>query len=370
MKKQFIEHLQKNYPDLGSEDLNGLISDNLLSPFFIELPKKILEQAQGFVKQAFALRSSENYLNSLASEVASRGLKDPGNKSILMSYDFHLDESENIKLIEINTNAAFLALGYELYKSRNFRLPVSDFDILEIKSNIEQELLLNQKKGSPQISILDEKPREQRLFIEFLVFQSLFKKWGWQSKIQDIAEPLESTNFVYNRYTDFYLESETSKVLREKFLNQEICFSPNPFEYLVLADKQRMIDWSNSNVDFKNHLPGTWDVTPQTAEEIWSRRKGLFLKPKRAFGSKQSYKGASISRKAFDALLTQDFIAQEYVAAPEKVFETPEGPQSFKFDLRFYAYQDRVQMVMARLYQGQVTNLRTTYGGFAPVLFS
>ena len=67
--------------------------------------------------------------------------------------------------------------------------------------------------------------------------------------------------------------------------------------------------------------------------------------------------------------MNQDFIAQQFVPAPESMMKTPEGNQAFKYDLRFYAYQDTVQMAVARLYQGQVTNLRTPHGGFAPIVF-
>ncbi len=38
-----------------------------------------------------------------------------------------------------------------------------------------------------------------------------------------------------------------------------------------------------------------------------------------------------------------------------------------KTDLRLYAYRNRVLGVTARLYRGQVTNLRTPGGGFARV---
>ena len=39
-----------------------------------------------------------------------------------------------------------------------------------------------------------------------------------------------------------------------------------------------------------------------------------------------------------------------------------------KMDLRNYVYRGEVQLVTARLYQGQTTNFRTPGGGFAPVL--
>ena len=41
---------------------------------------------------------------------------------------------------------------------------------------------------------------------------------------------------------------------------------------------------------------------------------------------------------------------------------------ALKVDVRNYVYDGRVQMLAARLYQGQTTNMRTAGGGFAPVL--
>jgi len=40
---------------------------------------------------------------------------------------------------------------------------------------------------------------------------------------------------------------------------------------------------------------------------------------------------------------------------------------AFKYDVRCYVYEGRVQLVIARLYQGQTTNFRTPGGGFALV---
>ena len=39
-----------------------------------------------------------------------------------------------------------------------------------------------------------------------------------------------------------------------------------------------------------------------------------------------------------------------------------------KLDVRNYVYDGSVQLLAARLYQGQTTNMRTPGGGFAPVL--
>ena len=113
----------------------------------------------------------------------------------------------------------------------------------------------------------------------------------------------------------------------------------------------------------------TRELNAANKDEIWTQRKNLFFKPKRAFGSKSAYRGGSISHKAFEDLVQHQSLAQEMVHAPELELPTPTGPQKFKYDLRCYAYGSQYQGTVARIYQGQVTNLRTEGGGFAPVIF-
>jgi hypothetical protein len=270
-----------------------------------------------------------------------------------------------------------------VYAAKNHALPVPDFSLAEIGDSIRAEMKLQGKSADKlRLAIIDENPSEQRLYIEFLVYQELFKSFGWDCHIEDFREVFElfDPQFIYNRYTDFFLQEERSKTLRQKFLSREVCLSPNPFEYFLLADKQRMIDWvqpgfleshglSGADLDLlRQTVPRAYDVQHDKGPEIWADRKKMFFKPKNAFGSKQSYRGSSISRGTFEQMMGQDMIAQEYIPAPEVVYETPEGPQTFKYDLRCYAYQGRLQLIIARLYQGQVTNLRTPYGGFTSVI--
>lgn len=385
LKTDFVQQLRKSFPGLQTQPLESIVADNLISPFTVNLPQSVLAQAQHIVELLFSLREKSSYKEHYKNLIAEKGLLDPGNKSIMMSYDFHLDENQNLKLLEVNTNASFLILGHQLYQMKGHPLPVRDFSLSEIGDNIRTELQLQGKNPSDQlkIAIVDQEPSTQRLFVEFLAYNELFKSFGWDSRILDYRDLFQDFNpeFVYNRYTDFFLTDPSGTLLREKFLNREICLSPNPYEYLLLADKQRLIDWgvpgfleaqgfSGTELELlRQSLPLSYDLCPEKAEDVWAKRKKLFFKPKNAFGSKQSFRGSSISRKAFEELLAEDVIAQEFIPAPERVFETPSGPQEFKFDLRCFAYQGRLQLVVARLYQGQVTNLRTPLGGFATVLF-
>ncbi len=381
LKSEFITQLQASFQGLRTHNLEDLVSENLISPFTVPLPRKILTQAQDIIAAAFYLREQPEYLQHYAALINENKIKDPGNKAMAMSYDFHVNEDGDLKLIEINTNASFLLLGYEMYQMREVALPVLDFSHTSIRNMVLQELQLQGKPvAQPHIAIIDEDPSAQRLYIEFLAYQELFTSLGWSSKILDYREPLHDVDFIYNRHTDFMLTG--SENLRRLFLDRSVCISPNPFEYLMLADKQRLADWSRPgffeemNLSLpqiqilRRMLPICLELNSHNIDEVWEMRKKLFFKPKRAFGAKLSYRGASVSRKHFTEFLDQDMIAQEYIPAPELIFETPEGPQKFKYDLRCYAYQGELQLVVARIYQGQVTNLRTPHGGFACVDFS
>ena len=369
IKEQFLNHLCREYSDLDYKSLELITSDQLISPFQVQIKKEVLEQAQDAVQKIYAYRNSSEYTAKHFPHLEQLGLKNPHNRSIAMSYDFHIDSDGNLKIIEINTNAAFLILGFQLYKALSLNLPFPNYSMDVLKENILHEIRLNQNKSisHPRICITDDKPTEQRLFLEFLAYQSQFKKWGWECDILDYREiDYKKFDFIYNRYTDFLLSDPSSQKLKMAFNQKEITLSPQPYEYHLLADKERLLELSNV-ADINKYIPKCFILNPENSEETWAQRKNYFFKPLRSFGSKQTYKAASISRKLFDEIKNQNFMAQEYIQAPSQTFESPEGPLDLKYDLRVYAYEGEAQLVVARLYSGQVTNLKTTYGGFATV---
>ena len=62
------------------------------------------------------------------------------------------------------------------------------------------------------------------------------------------------------------------------------------------------------------------------------------------------------------------YVAQRMAAPGELTVRADDAePVALKYDVRCYVYDGQVQLVSARLYQGQTTNFRTPGGGFAPV---
>jgi hypothetical protein len=70
----------------------------------------------------------------------------------------------------------------------------------------------------------------------------------------------------------------------------------------------------------------------------------------------------------FDEVLAGNYIAQALVPPSSRTLRVGEAPVELKLDLRNYVYAGHVQLIAARLWQGQTTNFRTPGGGFAPVL--
>jgi hypothetical protein len=351
-KNPFIESLLSAFPKLERPVLESAVSPELIASFPIEIP------AHSFLKIENAVAAFHRFRGGLASGVCS-------------SFDFHLDGEGQPKLIEINTNASFLFLSPFVYLAHGLKPWVTSEQIIEHFKHEHQLLSAGKKTELKKILIVDENPEQQKLYIEFLLAEQVFQSMKINCEISDFRALSEVPDFVYNRHTDFLLELPESAKLKQWWLDAQCSVSPNPKIYSEIADKKRLCDWAldpNLEADFRDVLLPCEIIRPENQTEIWSRRKKFFFKPTQSFGSKQSYRGESISRGAFDGLAKQqEFLAQQICPPPEIIFESPEGPLKFKYDLRVYFDQGKVLSIIARAYQGQLTNLRTLHGGFAPV---
>ncbi len=374
------QSLQENYPNLNT-DLDKYL--NVFSPNTVELDHSILQQIKNFVSVAFKLSRHENLqkqLFELYPEKANNIYKKAPNQSVLMSYDFHITD-QHIKLIEINTNASSFTIGNVISELQHKKSHIE-----AIKQSFHQEIKHTGKK-QVNLAIIDDCPSEQKLYLEFLLYKELFKRWGHTCSIIDVDQlqlkngvPIDSSgtpiDFIYNRYCDFYLEEDRSKQLLEAYLNQKVILSPQPKEYFLLADKQRMTDWQTLNLDeyinseeqdilFSTLLESRL-IKHFDAETLWQNKKKYFFKPAQSFGGKSAYRGKNITKKVFQRLLNENTLVQEY-AAPGTI---EAQDQKWKYDLRVYCYQDKIDQIVARTYQGQTTNASTLGGGISLVTFN
>src|SRR5690606_22647950 len=114
-------------------------------------------------------------------------------------------------------------------------------------------------------------------------------------------------------------------------------------------------------------IPRIVPISNFSSSTTKKEREPYFFKPRRSFGGKAVYRGKSISQRIFEEILQKYYLAQEFVEPPITKVSTEEGDTGFKWDLRVYAYKDKPLLMIARLYQGQMTNTTTLGGGLAPI---
>ena len=222
-----------------------------------------------------------------------------------------------------------------------------------------------------------------------MLFQRLFQAHGL---VAVVASPDELTvrdgalwrggqriDLVYNRLTDFELALPENRELRDAYLASAVVVTPNPRAHALYANKKNLAVLTDADTlrawgvpedkiaTLIKGIPRTEIVKGAQQQDLWSRRNKLFFKPCSGFGGKAAYRGDKVTRKVWSEILEGDYVAQEIVPPSARTIAVDGQVQSMKADLRNYTYGGRVQLVAARIYQGQTTNFRTPGGGFAPV---
>ncbi len=322
-----------------------------------------------------------------------------GPMGVFFGYDFHLHD-DDIGLIEINTNAGGAMLNSVLTRAHHSCCGVMDKIVSNTAAAVAfEQSIINMfqtewrlaKRNRPlqTIAIVDETPEQQYLYSEFLLFQRLFNQHGYRSvivnpsslRLQDGALWYQNIeiDLVYNRLTDFLLESPSSSVLRTAYLNNAVVLTPHPQAHALYADKRNLVLFSNRNsLDslgvpletqdiLLTNIPHTEIVDATNSERLWRDRRNLFFKPASGYGGRAAYRGDKITKRVWLEILAGNYIAQQIISPGQRVIGTPDNPAMLKFDIRNYTYYGQIQWTAARMYQGQTTNFRTPGGGFAPV---
>jgi len=322
----------------------------------------------------------------------------------LLGFDFHLGSADP-QLIEINTNPGGLLVNLELARALTAccdqvaaplaRLASGSIGLDELATHVVGHFAAEWQRARGDarletIAIVDDDPHGQFLFPEFVLYQRLFERAGWHAPIVDAAE-LEicdgrlvangrRIDLVYNRVTDFYLAEPRHAALRRASEEDLAVVTPNPSTHARWADK-RLLAWlrdeallgeAGLDADERSHLlktiPPTEIVTADAADDLWQRRKELFFKPVSGYGSKAAYRGDKLTRRTFEHILANRYVAQTLVPTSVRRVIADGQPMDLRVDVRNYGSAGATWLRAARLYRGQTTNFRTPGGGFASVL--
>lgn len=388
-----LQSILSQEPLIGSYFTSDDISfSNLFSPTTFFISDEQFKQIELFIEAVEHLLATEKFKEVVLKRSPEIAQRDFGPRGAFMAYDFHLAETSP-KLIEINTNAGGLLLNDKLSQAQvtccadlQFKNSIGDSVVNMI---ISEWKLQRNNDELRTIVIVDDNPSEQFLYPEFLLTQSLLKSRGFTTYIADpgslslkgnkLYYGEQVVDLVYNRLTDFYLTHPKLSELRNAYSSNSVVLSPNPHHHAIYANKYNMSLLSNS--DFINNsfianqykklilkrVPKTTIVANQDQAELWNSRKQLFFKPAAGHGGKATYRGDKITKKVWECILSNEYVAQEIIPPSERLISVEGKSRNLKVDLRAYTYMGKVQLLAARLYSGQTTNFRTSGGGFAPV---
>lgn len=390
--------IEVNYKELNEKCFCG--DENTKSPFArfsSHSPVFISQKVEASIKEAISVIEkviqSDFFKKSLITST-SFNLKNSSG-GILSCYDFHLD-GDVPKLIEINTNAGGFFLNYELLKSSTICCShTKGQNIEKVEENIismfKNEFKKISSKELKTVAIMDENPETQYLYPDMVICKNILEKNGIETFIVD-SKDLQivdgtalyngvNIDLVYNRLTDFYFKNEENKKFAALLESATTVISPNSNDYVLFADKANLLRLQNvdtykdilSHIEIdtlKRSLLDTIMVSKDKEEYLWDNRKKYFFKPINGFGGRGAYNGKGLTKKVWEYITTNSYIAQETIPANTKNKQIDGKEESFKFDLRAYTYQGTVLLFGARVYQGQTTNFRTLGGGFASVFIA
>ena len=351
------------------------------------------------IESVVSLESYRDQVLGWAPEIASRN---PGAHGVFFGYDFHLTNN-GPRLIEINTNAGGALLLLHVASAQqaccneveNFvtgRVNTSDLERTFVAMFRNELQAQSPGKELRRVAVVDENPTEQYLSPEFSLFKQMFEGHDVDAIVTgpeaftlesgQIIVAGQAVDLVYNRLTDFYLQSSACAVLNRAYRDGAAVITPSPHTHglyankrnlAVLCDAGRLRELgadSETIATLVHGVPGTELVSAANSDALWSKRKQLFFKPNWGFGSRGTYKGSKLTRKTWESILGANYIAQELVPPSERLIIRDGNEQALKLDVRCYTYKGDLQLLGARMYRGQTTNFRTDGGGLAAVFMA
>ncbi|MDT8992186.1 hypothetical protein RQP54_15040 [Curvibacter sp. APW13] len=325
---------------------------------------------------------------------------DHGLAGAFMGYDFHIG-ADGPQLIEVNTNAGGAFLNAALARAqaaccaemdagwtpyRDMRTLEDDFFAM-FRSEWQR-----QRGDLPlrQVAIVDDTPASQYLAPEFALARAMFESRGVSACIADATmlqwrdgrlwDGDRAIDLVYNRVTDFDLSDPSHTAMASAWRSGAVVLTPDPRTYALRARKSHLVLLSDANAlqalgataddteTLLAHVPRCLDVDASNAAALWEDRRHWFFKPHSGFGSRAVYRGDKLTKRVWESIVQGGYIAQSLVTPGTRSVALAPADAPLKFDIRAYTYNGRVQLLAARMYQGQTTNFRTPGGGFAPVV--
>ena len=397
-RSELARALDKASGEDGFQEKIAANQPHLFSNVPVFLPASALRAMQDVAGAIEEVALASAYQDAVLGRATAISQIDHGPRGALMGYDFHLS-GDTPKLIEVNTNAGGAFLNALLAQAQTLcctgLVPIATDSLVsrfeaDVVAMFRAEWQL-QRGAAPlrRIAIVDDAPRDQYLYPEFVLAQQMLGRHGIDVAICD---PQAMTlhdgalyvgdlpiDLIYNRLVDFTLSEERHGTVRNAYQTGAVVVTPNPHNHALLAHKRNLTVLSDPTALAAlgvtpelaarlSSIPQTRLVTTKNAEELWQKRRHLFFKPVSGHGGKAVYRGDKLTKSVWADIAKSDYVAQAVIAPSQRMIKLDGVRTQRKVDLRLYTYAAQPLLVAARIYQGQTTNFRTPGGGFAPVL--
>ncbi len=339
----------------------------------VMIPRHTLQLMEDFAAQMFTLKKNASYQQWIAQHVPQSAMLGNDEPPILMGFDFHLT-NDGPKLIEINNNAGGLFTGDHGW------LPQP-----AIKGALTDRLLEMFPTYWKNIAIVDADIKEQFMFPEMCAYASLLREAGRRAFLctpENIVQRDDGLyvddyrlDGIYNRHTDFYLQSSSMTHIRNALEHQQIALNPFPRSYALLGNKNRMAHWWRPNVleqwlspqscaMVRHTVPKVQQMQDIDIQTAWKERRRWVFKPPSSHAGKGVVLGKAMSRKRFATLDRANTLMQEYV--PANNISSQDG-ELFRFDIRLYMHGIKKIAWAGRVWRGQLTNFREQGSGWTVI---
>ena len=322
---------------------------------------------------------------------------DPGPRGVFLGYDFHLDP-DGPRLIEINTNAGGALLVAALARAQRACCTeaepflTSSGDTGQIENGIVEMFRTEWRRGRgaqtlTRIAIVDDAPTEQYLYPEFLLFRALFERHHRsrdrgcaRTRRRDGALGTTANGSTSSTTVDgFHPRARGTQRFARGPRSRRGNLDAAPARARVVRRQ------AQSDSSFRPGLPARAGIAATTIETLTRRqcrgRSGgcrarrlaggpaqrYFFKPARASAARPPTAATSspsgvVGRFSRPLRGAGDRAAERtHVAGRWRTRSAQARPPE-------HVYYGAIQLVPARLYQGETTNFRTAGGGFAPVV--
>ena len=299
------------------------------------------------------------------------------------AWDFHLPPEGPWQVIEFNDNGSGLLYAGLINESFHALMeppgqatleappPAADLArrIKQMVRREAEEFFGAMPKGL--FLILDEPEALERgkFRPEMEMLRDLFREEGWPAEVGSTAglrwdgEELQydgrPVSFIVNRSTDFFLEKETTRSLRDAFLNGSVYVAPNPFTYGTRSDKRLLEFLSLPSWDgelgiearerevLSRHIPETHLLRADNLDAIVENRHEFVFKPIRSHASRGFLPSARVGRSRLQRLVRkgEGYVAQRKVGRPRLHLD---GDSYVWADLRVWAYRGERVLLSGR----------------------